>query len=238
MDMEVKQDDIFKLEQGLLLNSIGTENFEKDTYLNGLIKKPWGCEYRIYADNLYDVWRLHLNPNSKTSMHCHPRKDTMLLCLEGNGVTTFLDGHEIKLSQGETIFIKKGVFHSTKAGTQGLSLIEVENPRNKFDLIRFEDSYGREKQKYETFDSDEIFLSDLNSYRNYMLRSVDAKHEFYFVVGKPQDVKKQFEKPFNFIFVVDLNLKYHLLEHIHLVDICDIENSRYQDDQLLFILKK
>lgn len=38
MDMEVKQDDIFKLEQGLLLNSIGTENFEKDTYLNGLIK--------------------------------------------------------------------------------------------------------------------------------------------------------------------------------------------------------
>ncbi|OTP93517.1 hypothetical protein B6D16_12545 [Gilliamella apicola] len=107
MFMEFKQDDISKLEQGLLLNSVGSENFEKDTYLNGLIKKPWGFEYRIYADNFYDVWRLHINPNSKTSMHCHPRKDTVLLCLGGNGATVFLDNKKIELFEGKKVFIKK-----------------------------------------------------------------------------------------------------------------------------------
>lgn len=89
MYIEVKQHDISELVQGLLLGSISSENFEKDTYLNGLIKKPWGFEYRIYADNLYYIWWLHINPNVRTSMHCHPRKDTVLLCLEKNGVKVF-----------------------------------------------------------------------------------------------------------------------------------------------------
>lgn len=39
MYIEVKQHDISELVKGLLLNSISSENFEKDTYLNGLIKK-------------------------------------------------------------------------------------------------------------------------------------------------------------------------------------------------------
>lgn len=65
-----------------------------------------------------------------------------------------------------------------------MNLIEVKNPRNKFDLIRHEDTYEREMQKYETFTSDEICIANLVLYKNYMLRNADAINEFSFIVGQ------------------------------------------------------
>src|SRR6476660_1400694 len=52
--------------------SMSNENFDQDKYLNELIPKPWGHEYRIYTDNIYDVWKLRITPGGQTSLHCHP----------------------------------------------------------------------------------------------------------------------------------------------------------------------
>lgn len=133
-------------EQDLLLES---EQFGTDTYLDQVIEKPWGHEYRVYADNFYDIWKLLLLPGQSTSMHCHPRKETALLCLRGLGKVRFL-GESHVIQAMDFIHIGKGVWHATdNIGPNELELIEVESPRNKLDLIRLADRYGRQGKSYE-----------------------------------------------------------------------------------------
>ena len=44
----------------------------------------------------------------------------------------------------------RGLFHSLKSiSRNGLLALEFETPVNKNDLVRFKDSYGREKKSYE-----------------------------------------------------------------------------------------
>lgn len=129
-------------EQQIILKS---EQFEQDHDLNSPVPKPWGQEQRVYADNWYDVWSLCIHPKQATSMHCHPRKETALLCLSGSGEVTFLDQPLYPLREGDWLSIGKGVFHATtNTGSEALLLIEVELPRNKLDLIRLRDDYGRD----------------------------------------------------------------------------------------------
>ena len=42
--------------------SLPSENFDdpRHAYLDELIPKPWGEEFRAYADDFYDVWKLRL----------------------------------------------------------------------------------------------------------------------------------------------------------------------------------
>jgi mannose-6-phosphate isomerase-like protein (cupin superfamily) len=128
---------------------IDNEGLAGHEHIDHLIPKPWGFEYRVYVDDFLDVWQLAIDPGHGTSMHVHPRKLTYLLCLGGTGVTETLAG-EIPVYQGLVLRIAGGVFHSTRATGDGpLHLVEVEAPRNKFDLIRLRDSYQRENTQYE-----------------------------------------------------------------------------------------
>lgn len=129
---------------------VGNERLDSDEHLNEVIPKPWGFEYRVYVDDFVDVWQLSIGSGHATSMHVHPRKLTYLLCLGGQGVTETLDG-EHEVSTGTMLRIGGGAFHSTRStGPGSLSLVEVEAPRNKFDLIRLRDGYAREGTAYET----------------------------------------------------------------------------------------
>jgi mannose-6-phosphate isomerase-like protein (cupin superfamily) len=132
--------------------SLQAEQFDSAVhkYLDEIIPKPWGYEFRVYANDFYDVWKLCLFPGEGTSVHCHPRKETALLCLAGSGYMRLLDS-EHEVTTGSVVFVGKGVFHSTtNAGADDLHLVEVEVPRNKFDLVRLRDRYGREGTQYET----------------------------------------------------------------------------------------
>lgn len=128
----------------------GNEDNQKDLYLNGLIEKPWGEEYRAYVDDYLDIWHLTILPGESTSTHAHPRKTTYLICLAGQGVNVSLSG-EIPLQAGTILRIGRGAFHATRClpGEEPLMLLEVETPRNKFDLVRMADNYQRSGQKYE-----------------------------------------------------------------------------------------
>ena len=133
-------------------SGLQTEQFDdgSTSYLDDVIPKPWGNEFRVYADDLYDVWKLCLRPGQSTSVHCHPRKETALLCLSGQGRIQLIDD-ENSISGGDIGIIGKGVFHgTTNAGPDDLHLVEVEVPRNKFDLVRLHDRYGRRGEQYET----------------------------------------------------------------------------------------
>jgi mannose-6-phosphate isomerase-like protein (cupin superfamily) len=129
---------------------VGNEALHGDEHLNELIPKPWGFEYRVFADDFLDVWHLSIGPGHGTSTHVHPRKVTYLLCLAGEGVMDTLAG-ELPVSQGTAVRIAAGAFHGTRStGAQPLHLVEVEAPRNKFDLIRLRDGYNREREGYES----------------------------------------------------------------------------------------
>lgn len=120
----------------------------RHAYLDDFITKPWGHEIRVYDDVWMDVWQLQINAGYSTSLHAHRRKETCLICIAGQGaISTGADEH-IELTVGSVIHIRAGALHRSWTET-GMSLVEVESPRDKFDLVRIDDSYGRVGLPYE-----------------------------------------------------------------------------------------
>lgn len=114
-----------------------------------IVNKPWGYEYLMYENEHVAIWLLYLKPNAQTSMHCHPRKRTSLLVLEGNVSTSTLES-DFSLTPLQGLIIDSGVFHSTKAlSQQGAYVVEIETPPDKTDLVRLKDEYGRKESGYE-----------------------------------------------------------------------------------------
>jgi len=114
-----------------------------------VVEKPWGYEYLLYATPFSHVWSLYLRHNEITSMHCHPRKKTGLMVLEGKALFSTLRT-AIELRTCDAVVLDPGVFHSTRAlSKEGLRVLEFETPPHKYDLIRLKDRYGRERKRYE-----------------------------------------------------------------------------------------
>ena len=116
---------------------------------HNIVKKPWGYEYLMYENEHVALWFLYIKKGERTSMHCHPSKTTGLALLDGNVNVSFLS--DVKgLDPLSKIMIRKGLFHSTQALSDGGAyVLEIETPVDKHDLVRFKDSYGREGKPYE-----------------------------------------------------------------------------------------
>jgi len=125
-----------------------------------VVKKPWGYEYIVYDDkDKIGITFLNIKYKHKTSLHCHPKKKTGFILLDGvvDIDLGFYDRKRIKSL--EKIMIRPGLFHQTKAISNiGAKVIEIESPKNKQDLIRFKDSYGRQNKPYEG----QKYMSTLN----------------------------------------------------------------------------
>ena len=135
-------------------------------YKNVIVNKPWGYEYLAYENEHVGLWFLHIEKNQQTSLHCHPKKDTGLIVLDGAVDVSFLNDIN-RLVAGRKIMIRKGLFHSTKALSEGgANIFEIETPKLKHDLVRLEDKYGRKAKPYEGKSSEEektrecIFFKD------------------------------------------------------------------------------
>ncbi len=107
-------------------------------YLDRVVSKPWGFEYKIYEDALSEAWMLVLQRGTCTSMHAHTRKATILVCVEGEGVLTTGDGDEIELTPGVVVVIAAGARHQSSTA-DGMRLVELESPKLKRDLVRYDD---------------------------------------------------------------------------------------------------
>lgn len=117
------------------------------SHIENIVKKPWGFEYLAYENEDIAVWILHIAKGQSTSMHCHPKKTTGLVILDGIAEISFLADKKI-LSSLNKVMIRRGLFHKTEALTD-VVLLEVETPKDKQDLVRLNDSYGREFSSYE-----------------------------------------------------------------------------------------
>lgn len=118
-------------------------------YQNVIVRKPWGHEYLMYQNELVGVWFLSIRQGDRTSLHCHPHKKTGLILLDGEAKVSFLNDSKC-LKALSKLNIGKGVFHSTEGvSPRGISVIEVETPREKENLVRLDDEYERDQVKYE-----------------------------------------------------------------------------------------
>lgn len=137
---------------------------EKQDYKNVVVDKPWGYEYLMFENEHVAIWVLFLKERAKTSMHCHPKKLTSLIVLEGEVRTSSL-GEKFDLKKLDGIIIDKGVFHSTSTDFGvGAFVMEIETPPEKADLVRINDQYGRENKGYESGPS---ISRDLEKYEHF-----------------------------------------------------------------------
>lgn len=133
-----------------------------EIFKDKIVLKPWGYEYLLYATPSVELWYLRIEPDQRTSMHCHPTKKTGLVVLKGRGTISFLND-EVELDSLSKVMIRPGLFHSTQATSpRGLSLLEIETPPDKNDLVRMEDRYGRTNRPYE---GAEAYRPDLGQVR-------------------------------------------------------------------------
>jgi mannose-6-phosphate isomerase-like protein (cupin superfamily) len=117
-------------------------------YLDRLVRKPWGSEFRVYEDEFREVWCLYIGPGRRTSLHCHPSKRTAMLCLCGNGALRTCTGVQYSLEPGVVLQIEPGAYHRLTAKS-AVRLVEVETPKDKLDLVRIEDDFRDVADPYE-----------------------------------------------------------------------------------------
>ena len=110
---------------------------------NQIVVKPWGREYLAYRNVEVAIWVLEIERDAATSLHCHPRKNTALIVLQGEVELSLIRGAPKKFTGLDKINIFRGRFHRTRALSTGVVLLEVEAPDDKRDLVRLEDGYGR-----------------------------------------------------------------------------------------------
>ncbi|GHO98689.1 hypothetical protein KSF_087370 [Reticulibacter mediterranei] len=189
-----------------------------DAALSGGVNKPWGQEYRVYADAFYDLWFLELKAGQSTSLHCHPRKVTALLVLAGQASVQFLQYPPRTLEAGEALHLGRGLFHAThNVGTEPLHLIEVEVPRNKGDLVRIEDSYGREGMGYEAPEQMTPLRVELGPSPHRpgaRLRSSCVQGRYRFAIGGSGHALDHRGAPDHLLWSVCLSLRLALAQHI------------------------
>jgi quercetin dioxygenase-like cupin family protein len=123
---------------------------QPDNYIDKVVIKPWGYEFLVFTNESVAVWLLYIKKGHSTSMHCHPNKTTSLTIINGNALCNTFKYRNF-INGGDALSIDAGVFHSTKAlSIDGIFVVEVESPPKKLDLLRLEDTYGREYCGYES----------------------------------------------------------------------------------------
>lgn len=118
-----------------------------------IVTKPWGYEYLVYQNGTVGVWYLSIRAGARTSLHCHPKKKTGLIVLDGDVDVSFLND-SLSLGPLGKLMIRPGLFHSTMARSpDGVAVMEIETPCDKTNLVRLEDEYDRAQKPYEGTDA-------------------------------------------------------------------------------------
>jgi mannose-6-phosphate isomerase-like protein (cupin superfamily) len=148
-----------------------------ESYRTKVVIKPWGHEFLVFENECVAIWFLSINKDHSTSMHCHPGKKTALTVIVGSALCVTFRSRSF-LSAGDSIIIDEAVFHSTKAmSLDGISLLEVETPPAKLDLVRLEDKYGRESAGYENFS--QMITEGLEGYNYFYFEEDSCNGENY-----------------------------------------------------------
>ena len=133
---------------------ITRDNTEQKEFFNKVCVKPWGKEYLAYQNEKIGIWILHIKKDCGTSVHCHFKKDTLLIPLSGSFKIELYEGFKI-LNELEKMYIPRRAFHGILSYKEESVLMEIEiyteeiKYTDKNDLLRYRDTYNRkEKSDY------------------------------------------------------------------------------------------
>lgn len=240
-------------------------NSEKKDYLNRKFYKPWGFEYLTYQTEKIGIWILHINRNQKTSLHCHFKKDSMLIALSGTFRIDTYDNFHI-LTENQIMYFPSSTFHGIMSYSETGIILEIEiysteiTYSDKNDLLRLRDVYNRDKCTYEgsvtetilpedesvNFHNKQFFLfgNDCNiNIRKYKKEStLDAKKLSYNTINILLDGKVVTNNVLSPGSIIDT--KYKLVDtECTILEICNIysaENSKiiYSKEHLTDLIEK
>jgi mannose-6-phosphate isomerase-like protein (cupin superfamily) len=139
-------------------------------YRNIVVNKPWGYEYLWFQQEKVAIWFLRITKGQATSLHCHAKKRTSLIVLDGAIQCTTIDD-KYQLNTLESVVLEPCVFHSSMAtAEEGAFIMEIETPPMKGDLVRMHDAYGRQNSGYEKTNE---YSTDFNAYEYYPFEEKD-----------------------------------------------------------------
>lgn len=169
---------------------------QNSLFNSNIILKPWGEEYVICAKkNKFAITYLKIKPGKKTSLHCHSKKKTGFIILEGKATVQIgiYKKNTFKYNPLSRLVFRPGLFHQIQnKEKKNLYALEFEAPYIKNDLIRLNDDYGRSNKRYEGkryfkpfnkntvvfegyFKNDKYKLNKKNIYLNEIRKSEDIK---------------------------------------------------------------
>jgi rfaE bifunctional protein nucleotidyltransferase chain/domain len=141
------------------------ENSKFIDYNGKINDKPWGKEYLAFQNKHIGIWILIVNKDQETSLHCHFKKDTILMPISGSFKINLFNTY-LPLGIFESIYVPRNTFHGIHSYIDNSVLMEIEiytediQYTDKNDLLRIKDIYNRDKDKYETSVTERIPLEN------------------------------------------------------------------------------
>src|SRR5260370_34306305 len=137
------------------------------------------------------------------------------------------------------IYIGKGVFRSTENSSDvPLELVEVEVPRNKLDLVRLADKYGRSGKCYETkcLDCSLYTLHHGQLVPGSKIRKACLYNAYRFEVRAGMDILcRPIDK---MLFIVPLSVNNAIEHQIQVLPTTTFDQQKLLLDEMYFIISK
>jgi len=152
-------------------------------YKNKVCVKPWGHEFLVFENNNIGMWFLNIKKGHQTSLHCHFKKDSIVIAIKGSAKIMLMDDEVISLSEMSSIFLPHNNFHGISSFSDEVFLLEIEifNDSLKFsdknDLLRINDVYNRTITGY----SSSVHVSD-------RIQDLEKYGYFYFEEGYDDEI--------------------------------------------------
>ncbi len=112
------------------------------------VHRPWGNYISVEEDNRWKVKKIEVKPKSSLSLQMHHHRAEHWVVVTGTAEVE-IDNKKIILSENQSTYIPLGSKHRlTNPGSINLVLIEVQSGTylGEDDIVRFKDSYGRERK--------------------------------------------------------------------------------------------
>ena len=127
-----------------VVNSLKSQNRKEATEAPESAR-PWGT-YKILTEaDRYKIKKITIDPGKRLSLQYHHHRSEHWVVVQGTALVT-LDGKEIYIHEGESIFVPKNNHHRLmNPGKILLEIIEVQNGEylGEDDIVRIEDDYRR-----------------------------------------------------------------------------------------------
>lgn len=121
-----------------------------------LVTKPWGFEFQLFDDGAVSIWVVclgqehksgYLLSNQHTSLHLHTRKQATVIGLEGV-LSLETQDKAVHISPLDFYTIPPRNPHRVSTNLGYSIALEVETPSHRNDIVRIQDSYGRNSSEY------------------------------------------------------------------------------------------